>query len=129
MPRITVANIDDYRGGLTDPPSHLKCNIWDVFDKSAFDTADASKVVPLQSVVSTKDQRVDRKFLAGKKANPRQVALVCMQDAAAKQRDGRDPISVVEHSDGLFYVVNGNATVQVLMLAGWTEVPVNVVRR
>jgi hypothetical protein len=34
-----------------------------------------------------------------------------------------------QHSDGLFYVIDGNATVQVLMMAKWIEVPVCLVAK
>jgi putative GTP pyrophosphokinase len=130
MPRITVANIDQYRGTLTIGPDDLKCDMWDIFDKTVFDKKTAvAKIVLLKEVVSTKDERTDRKFLAGMKADPRQVALGHMQNAAANKGARREPITVAEHSEGLFYVIDGNATVQVLMLAKWTEVPVCVVNQ
>lgn len=128
MPRITVANIDQYRGGLTTCSDDLKCGIWDVFDKALFDKkALTAKLVPLNDVVSTKDQRADPKFLAGAKADPRLVALSHMQNAAANKGRKREPIKVSQHSDGLFYVIDGNATAQVLMTAEWTEIPVWIV--
>ncbi len=50
-----------------------------------------------------------------------------MENAAAGQGEKRVPIEVVEHPDGLLYVRDGNATVQVLMMAQWIEVPVIIV--
>lgn len=127
MPRITSSNIDRYRGALIIGPTDLKCDVWDVFDKESFEKAAGARLVSLRTIVSTKDQRTDRKYLAGAKDDPRRVALGRMQMAAAKQCARRDPITVTEHSDGLLYVIDGNATVQVLMLAEWEQVPVLVI--
>lgn len=130
MPRITVQNIDQYRGAVTINSGDIKGGVWDIFDKAEFDkNARASRIVPLKDIVSTKDQRTDSKFLAGVKPDPRQVALGHMQDAAANKGKRREPIAVTQHSDGLYYVIDGNATVQVLMMAKWAEVPVCVVER
>lgn len=128
MPRITFGTIDRYRGALTIDSSSLTCGMWDIFDKQSCDAAPGAKIVPLTSIISTKDQRTDRKFLAGLKADPRQVAFDRMREAATKQGSRRGPITVVEHSDGMFYVIDGNATVQVLMLAAWKDVPVSVLQ-
>jgi putative GTP pyrophosphokinase len=130
MPRITVDNIDNYRGAMTTGPNDLKCDMWDIFDKVSFDKGAAyTKIVPLKSIVSTKDERTDPKFLAGAKADPRQVALGHMQAAAAKTGGRRDPLKVAQHGDGLYYIIDGNATVQVLMMAKWTEAPICIVRQ
>lgn len=127
MPRITVNNIDGYRGAVVIGPSDLQCDMWDVFDKKLFEGAAQTAIVELKDIVSTKDQRADQKFLAGMKADPRETALAHMRKAATEKRGGREPIKVSKHSDGLYYVIDGNATVQVLMMAGWSRVPVSIV--
>lgn len=125
MPRITLDTITQYRATLTISPTDLKCGMWDIFDQDAFaKTGSVAKIVPLKLIVSTKDQRIDPKFLAGQKGDPRQVAFGHMQHAAANKGTKRAPVLVSHHTDGLYYVIDGNATVQVLMMLEWSEVPV-----
>jgi hypothetical protein len=47
-----------------------------------------------------------------------------MEQAAANRTRKRVPLNVIEDADGLLFVIDGNATAQVLMMAQWLEVPV-----
>jgi hypothetical protein len=98
--------------------------MWDIFDKSAFDASPNAKVVLLKHLVSTKDERFDPRYLSRKKDDPRHVALRHMEQAAANRTRKRVPLNVIEDADGLLFVIDGNATAQVLMMAQWLEVPV-----
>jgi hypothetical protein len=66
--------------------------------------------------------------VAGLKPDPRAVALRHMRDASSGKIPRRSPIIVKDGGDGLYYVIDGNATVQVLMLAKWEYVVVQLVR-
>lgn len=122
---ITVENIEEFRGGVDIYPGDLPYGMWQVFDYAAFETASNARIVPIDKVVSTKNQLLDPKFHAGEKPDPRWTALERMVAAARGELARRPPCKVVASTaDGTFYVVDGNATVQVLMLAGWTEVPI-----
>jgi hypothetical protein len=121
---ITTGNIDLYRGGLTISPNDLHYEIWDVFDHHAFLNTPHAQVVALHHIVSVKNQLEDPKFLAGLKPDPRSVAMTRMRAAAEGRIPRRVPISVRKADDTRLIVIDGNATAQVLMLAGWKDVPV-----
>lgn len=128
MIRITTQNIEDYRGALTVQPGDFAVDIWSVFDRNAFEACSNSHVVGIEHIVSTKNQLEDPKFLSGMKGDPRKTALDRMRDAAAGKLERRAPIAVEEQNDGTYEVLDGNATAQILMLAGWKEVAVTIMR-
>ncbi|HEU5124223.1 MAG TPA: hypothetical protein VFW05_09195 [Verrucomicrobiae bacterium] len=125
--RITAQNIENYRGDLKLRVGDLPFEIWQVFDKSAFDVCRMGKIVQIDELVSTKNQLLDSKYIAGQKVDPRLTAFKWMTAAAKGETKKREPISVVSDSDGTFRVDDGNATVQVLMFVGWNKVPVAIV--
>ena len=98
-----------------------------MFDRSAFDSCKTGKIVPIEKIVSTKNQLLDPKFIAGQKADPRQTAFKWMTAAAKGETKRREPITATSGSDGAFLVDDGNATIQVLMFVGWAEAPVEIV--
>jgi hypothetical protein len=49
-----------------------------------------------------------------------------MADRGAEGAKPRAPLTVTANADGTFEILDGNATAQVLMLAGWQSVPVSV---
>jgi hypothetical protein len=124
---VTVETIESFRGKLDIHPGDLPYDIWQVFDRKAFEACPNARIVPVAKLVGTKDQRQDPSFLAGQKPDPRQTAFDRMVDAANGLIDRREPITVVAKSDGTFHVADGNATAQVLMLVGWKEVPVSLI--
>ena len=65
--------------------------------------------------------------MRGEKADPRETAYRFMVANADGGNSPRAPISVVAHVDGTFEVVDGNATAQVIMLAGWSKIPCVIV--
>jgi hypothetical protein len=123
---ITTRNIEDYRGSLTIGPRDLPpVDLWAIFDYSAFYGRSNGLIVPLETLVSFKNELVDGKFLSGEKPDPRQTAFHHMMNAV-KGGQKRAPLSVRNKQDGNFIIVDGNATAQALMLLGWAEVPVLV---
>lgn len=123
---ITTENIDHYRGAIQIPPGAVPTDVWAVFDRDAFDAlGEEAALLPLAKVVSTKDELTDPKFLAGRKPDPRATVLARFADAAAGRLAKRPPITVTQRN-GRYFVQDGNATVQVLMLAGWTHVPAQI---
>jgi hypothetical protein len=123
---ITVKNIENYRGALTIGQSDLPMDIWAIFDRSVFEGCSNGLIVPLEKIVSTKNELLDQKFLAGEKLDPRQTAFNYMTHSVKGAGRKRAPLSVQKETDGTFVILDGNATVQVLMLTGWNEVPVLV---
>jgi len=124
--QITVENVEQYRGGLTIRVGDLAFPLWTVFDQAAFGQLAVKEIVPLSQIVSTKNQLKDPKFLSGLKQDPRQTAFERMSEAGRGTIAPRAAIRAARCGD-LFTVRDGNATVQVLMLVGWTEVPVEIV--
>ena len=126
---ITQANIADFANSFkirreTMPESAM----WRVFDRSAFEADPNSRLVRVNELISRKDQREDPKFMAGKKQFPLANAYRFML-GAEQRREGsmrRAPIEVSRNADGTYEVLDGNATAQVLMLAGWRYVPTSV---
>ena len=127
--RITIHNIEDYRGSLNLRSGDLPFEMWQVFDREAFDACGRNAIVPIEKIASTKNELLDSKLVAGKKDDPRQTAFKWMTASARGQNQKRKPITVYESEGGTFLVEDGNATVQVLMLSGWTEVPVELLGR
>ncbi len=81
-------------------------------------------VVPLSRLVSPKNELHDPKFLAGLKSDPRQNAVTGLTNAFQGLGNKRKPLDVTRNADGTFTILDGNATAQALMLAGWKAVPV-----
>ncbi len=125
---IKVENIETFRGALTLKSGDLPFGMWDVFDRAAFDMAKHACVVTVQSLVSNKNQLLDPKFLRGEKADPRQTAFNFMKAAALGQSAKRPPLKVWLEDENFHRIEDGNATAQVLMLVGWNEVPVEIVK-
>lgn len=127
-PEITTATIAQHRGGVTTTPLD-HATTWDVFDRAAFEAlGPQATLLPLDKLVSTKNELLDPKFLAGQKADPRTTAIARMADAAAGRIPRRAPLTVVQRADGRYTIQDGNATAQALMLAGWTHVPVQILK-
>jgi hypothetical protein len=127
MDAITTRNIEDFRGALTLKPGDLPYELWKVFDRLAYESAENPRIVPVQNLVSPKNQLLDPKFISGKKADPRQTAFNFMSSAALGLNDKRPPLKVYVGDQASFQILDGNATAQVLMLVGWSEVPVEIV--
>lgn len=87
---------------------------------------DGGQVVPLSTLLSTKNELADPKFLAGLKNDPRQNAILDMTAAAQGGRK-RVPLDVVDNGDGTYTIIDGNATAQAAMLAGWSHIPMRIV--
>ena len=127
-PEITSATIEQHRGGVTTTPLD-HATTWDVFDRAAFEAlGPQATLLPLDKLVSTKNELLDPKFLAGQKADPRITAIARMADAAAGTIPRRAPLTVVQRADGRYVIQDGNATAQALMLAGKTHVPAQILQ-
>ena len=124
---ITPDNIQQFAGSLRLTAADVP-DTWTIFDRAQFDAlGDRGMLLPLAKVASTKDELTDPKFLAGQKPDPRATVLARFADAAAGTLAKRAPITV-EPRDGRYYVKDGNATVQVLMLAGRRLVPAQILQ-
>jgi len=126
MVRITVGNIEEFRGEVTVAQGDLAFDVWQVFDRMYFEGTPNCMMVELSRLISTKDQLQDPQFRGGKKRDPRETAYLRMLDAAVGRIAPRPPITVIAEQDGRLRIIDGNATAQVLMLAGWAQVPVEV---
>jgi len=124
--RITAANIEDFRGTIAFGPGDLPFDLWEIFDERTFRAAGDGRIVPLENIVSTKNPLADPRFLAGEKPDPRQTAFDRMVSAGKGLIDRRPPLKAQLSDDGMFYIEDGNATVQVLMLVGWAAAAVEV---
>lgn len=127
MVSITTDNIEDFRGVLGIRPGNLPFDMWRVFDRSAFESLGNSLIVPVAKLVSTKNQLLDTRFVTSQKRDPRQIAFERMVAAANGLIERRAPIKAIPKPDGRFHIEDGNATAQVLMLAGWKEAPIEQV--
>lgn len=133
QPIISTANISDYAGnvdvsGLAAYPEALQ----DAFAFSPWDAVEGRvRVVPLATLISHKNELQDARFLAGEKPDPRQTAANWMLKAIEKDPSAkkRAPLDVADNGDGTFTIIDGNATAQAAMLAGWTKIPVRVVNQ
>lgn len=127
--RITTANIQEYAGNADVSP--IKGREAEGLAKAFQPNSGNTAVVPLDTLIITKDELKDPKFLAGKKADPRETAAKAMGwgiDGDPRNTKGpREPLSVSDNGDGTFTVVDGNATAQAAMLAGWSRIPVRVI--
>ncbi len=124
--RITAANIEDFRGAIAFGPGDLPFDLWEIFDERIFRAVGDGRVVQLENIVSTRNQLADPRFLAGEKPDPRQTAFDRMVSAGKGLIDRRAPLKAQFCDDGMFYVEDGNATVQVLMFVGWAAAAVEV---
>jgi len=125
---IKIENIEAFRGGLTLKSGDLPFGVWDVFDRAAFDLSKNALVVTVQSLVSNRNQLLDPKFLRGEKPDPRQTAFNFMKAAALGQSAKRPPLKVWLAGENTHRIEDGNATAQVLMLVGWNDVPVEILK-
>jgi ppGpp synthetase/RelA/SpoT-type nucleotidyltranferase len=126
--RITAENIGDFAGQADVSP--IKGREAEGLAKAFVQGSPNTAIVPLASLVVQKDELQDPKFLRGAKADPRETAARAMGweiDGDPRSRKKRDPLSVSDNGDGTFTVVDGNATAQAAMLAGWKNIPVQVV--
>lgn len=123
---ITLANVEEFRGGLKLKTGDLPYDIWQVFDREKFDANPAARLVDIACLVSTKNELLDPKFMRGEKADPRQNAFHFMTAAAAGTNPRRAPLRVVAGGNARFWIIDGNATAQVLMFVGWQKVPVQI---
>lgn len=82
-----------------------------------------AQLLPLDKVISTKDQSLDEKYLAGQKAHPVATAAKAMASAYEGQGFKRGPINVRSNQDGTYTVQDGNATTQAAQGAGWEKIP------
>lgn len=124
--KITEYNISNYIGDLQFGPGDLPFDLWEVFDKKIFDSLSNKDILPIDQIVSCKNQMLDPKFLSGEKKDPRQTAFDWMLLAAKGETKKRAPIRVVPCADGKYRVDDGNATVQVLMIVKWNQVPAEI---
>lgn len=92
----------------------------------AFKDNPEAQIVPVASLRTNKNQNDDPKYVAGLKAHPVTTAAKFMAKAIAGQAERRDPISVRDNGDGTYEVLDGNATSQAAMMAGWEFMPVMV---
>jgi hypothetical protein len=130
-PKITTDNAIEFAENMPVNRVALPEDaVWKVFDRAAYDADPRARLIPVNRVVSRKDERADPKYVAGLKDFPLKTAYKRMvQNAHRKMPEpGRAPINVVEMPDGTFEIEDGNATTQVLMLAGWKRVPAIVQR-
>ena len=127
MVPITVETVENFRGDLKIFPGDLPFDIWQVFDRKAFEACSTARIVAVAKLVSVKDERQQPSFVGGEKADPRQRAFDRMVAAARGSINRRAPLKAVQKPDGAFHVLDGNATAQVLMLAGWKRAPIELV--
>lgn len=124
MTAITTENIESFRGSLLLKPGELPFKMWDVFDREAFEQSKSGSIVPLNTLVSTKNELADPKFLKGLKQDPRLTAFQFSTSAAQGNNKKREPLTVKDPVNGKYEIVDGNATAQMLMFVGWSEVPI-----
>jgi N12 class adenine-specific DNA methylase len=121
---ITTANINDFAGAVDIAP--LKAETDNL--TGAFDLSKPHTLVPLSSLVSDKNELEDPKFKAGLKKDPRQTAADWMVKAIKGEDNAkkRAPLDVYPIGGGQYGITDGNATAQAMMLAGWSQAPVNI---
>lgn len=124
MTAITTENIESFRGSLLLKPGDLPFKMWDVFDLEAFEQSKSSSIVPFNTLISTKNELEDPKFLKGLKQDPRLTAFQFFTSAAQENNNKREPLTVKGPVNGKYELVDGNATAQMLMFVGWSEVPI-----
>jgi len=122
--KITVNNIEDFRGDLIFKRGDIKFNTWDIFDINKFNNINNTTVIDLNKLISNKNELMDENYLNNVKKDPREKAFNLMIKASLGEIDKREPIKITKD----FYIVDGNATVQTLMLLSWTnKIPVEIV--
>ena len=126
---ITTANISDYAGTVDVSALRGKNGeIWKAFDRAQMDST--GRLVDVRKLISNKNELADPKFVAGLKADPRQTAANAMgwtiTGDPRNVKGPRAPLDVFANADGTFTIIDGNATAQAAMLAGWNTLPVNV---
>jgi len=97
---------------------------WKYFDKKKFDSSGA-KLFPLDKLISTKNESLDAKFIAGLKGHPVKNAAGAFQKGAKNDAAfrPRKPLYIADNGDGTYRVLDGNATTQAAKFVGWTQVP------
>ena len=127
---ITTANISDYAGTVDVSAIRGKNGeIWKAFDRAQLDKQ-TGRLVDIRKLISNKNELADPKFVAGLKADPRQTAANAMGQSITgdtrNTKGPRAPLDVFANADGTYTIIDGNATAQAAMLAGWNTLPVNV---
>lgn len=118
---ITTGNINEYRGKVDSTElAALKANYRKAFKE------EGAIYVPLSSLISHKNELADPKMVTGEKIDPRQRATDFMVKTIKGEGAPRDPLDVRANGDGTYTILDGNATAQAAMLAGWERVPVKV---
>jgi hypothetical protein len=125
---ITVSNVESFRGSLTFRIGDLPYDMWSVFSHSEFCNQPNTAILPVNKLISRKNELRDPDFLLGIKRDPRQTAFDRMRTAALHGLPGRGPLQVVPINSMWFEILDGNATAQVLMLVGWMNAPAQIVR-
>jgi RNA polymerase sigma factor (sigma-70 family) len=117
---IVYANVEDSRGTvdssrLANVPEN-EATLGTIFNTKA----SGSFVVKLDKLISPVNELNDEGFVAGKKADPRQTAINRMvSNLNGETFTPREPIDLADNGDGTYTIIDGNATSQGLMLAGW----------
>lgn len=117
---VVYANIEDFRGNVDS--SKLASIPENEGSLSAiFNTkASGAFVVRLDKLISPRNELQDEKYVSGQKADPRQTAINFMVSNLSGEAIGpRSPIELADNGDGTYTILDGNATAQGLMLAGW----------
>jgi|GEM_PF-1269087 len=131
QPIITSANIQNYAGNVDVSELAKLKNLPRAFNiEQEKISAGKTLIVPIEYLISNKNELADPKFLAGIKKDPRQTAADWMVKAIKGEPGSkkRDPLDVIDNGNGTYTIVDGNATAQAAMLAGWSRLPVNVVK-
>ena len=124
MNYITTRNIEKYRGNIKLKFSDNSFKIWDIFDFEKYTNLTNATMVPIDKLISTKNQLLDKDYLKGLKKDSRQNAFELMKKASLGKIPKRDPLKITKD----FYIIDGNATAQVLMLLKWKdEIPVEII--
>jgi RNA polymerase sigma factor (sigma-70 family) len=131
QPIITSASIQNYAGNVDVSELAKLKNLPRAFNiEQEKISAGKTLIVPIEYLISNKNELADPKFLAGIKKDPRQTAADWMVKAIKGEPGSkkRDPLDVIDNGNGTYTIVDGNATAQAAMLAGWSRLPVNVVK-
>jgi hypothetical protein len=123
---ITTRNIDEFRLSVAISKDDLPDDIWLYFDKITFDLSSRNYLVDVESLFSFKDQSLDKRFITGQKQDSRLVAFNRMIEASKGKIAKRGPLLVREVASR-YELLDGNATGQLLMMAGWKKAPVTII--
>ncbi len=124
---ITVSNVFEYKANVD--ASKLAKHRDLLAGAFTMDTP-GLQVVDIGLLISPKNELLDPKYIltASRRLDPRQSASNYMVGAIERGEQKRLPLAVIANPDGTFTIADGNATAQAAMLAGWTKLPVVVVK-